>query len=373
MTVYPDDPRVAEAKAMPIQQVVDLLGLVNLKRTGHELVGPCPRCGGSDRFGVNLRKGLFQCRRCEAKGDGIALVMWDRQIDFPAALTWLCGSSEGITAAERAERIAKAAAASKRSEAYAEKKRREAIAAARAIWRQGLPSDGTPVTAYLARRGIVLTAVPRCLRFHPALPFTVRDAESKGWREIHRGPAMLAAVQQPNGQALAVHRTWLDLEQPKGKASIIDPATGASEQAKKVLGSKKGGAIRLTGDLKSETLVMGEGIETTLSAMVAGVYATAMFWAGVDLGNMAGQMARGPGLKHSGVPDLSDEQAFVPPPWVLRLIFVQDGDSDQKDTRAKLESGLRRAMALRPGLQGQIVAAPNGFDLNDVLMGAGNG
>jgi hypothetical protein len=40
-------------------------------------------------------------------------------------------------------------------------------------------------------------------------------------------------------------------------------------------------------------------------------------------------------------------------------------------TRAKLEAGLRRAMAHRPGLVGQIVKAGDGVDLNDVLNGGG--
>ena len=38
------------------------------------------------------------------------------------------------------------------------------------------------------------------------------------------------------------------------------------------------------------------------------------------------------------------------------------------ELRAKLECGLRRAMAIHSGLQGQIVPAGEGVDLNDVLM-----
>ena len=37
---------------------------LGLKRRGTELVGPCPSCGGSDRFHVRLRDGVFGCRRC---------------------------------------------------------------------------------------------------------------------------------------------------------------------------------------------------------------------------------------------------------------------------------------------------------------------
>ena len=103
--------------------------------------------------------------------------------------------------------------------------------------------------------------------------------------------------------------------------------------------------------------------------MASGAQPDAAFWCLVDLGNMAGRQQSGPGLRHAGMPDLEDSEAFVPPAWVERLIYVMDGDSDPKPTRSNLVAGLRRAMALRPGLAGKIAASPAGFDLNDVLVG----
>jgi CHC2 zinc finger len=368
-----DDPRLSEAKARPIADVVHLLGLSGLKRAGHELVGPCPRCGGTDRFGVNLRKGLFQCRRCEAKGDGLALVMWDRGLGFHDALTWLCGPATGIDDAERQARIAKARAAMRAAEDRAVRETAKVIADARRLWEQGQRPDGTAVEGYLARRSIDIHALggfARCVRFHPDLPYAHHiDGRSQ---TIHRGPAMICAVQNAAGKFSALHRTYLDLDQPKGKALIRHPQTGEALDAKKGLGSKKGGAIRLSGARISDTLVMAEGIETTLSAWMGNPARDAMFWAGIDLGNMGGRKARGPGLRHAGLPDMDDTLAFLPPAGVTRLIFVMDGDSDPAATRATLESGLRRAMLARPGLRGQIVRAPDGKDLNDVLMGAKN-
>lgn len=371
-----EDPRVQEAKAKPITEIVHLLGLAGLKRMGHELVGPCPQCGGTDRFGINTRKGLFQCRICGAKGDGIALVMWDRGVDFPGALTWLCGEADGISDAERAERIRKAKAVALKAKHDDNAYRLDVIRKAHDLWEQGRSPAGTDVEAYLARRSIDIQALggfPRSIRFHPDLPYAHHiDGE---WRVVHRGPAMLAAIQGADGKFSALHRTWLDLSRPKGKALILHPQTGEVLDVKKGLGSKKGGAIRLTGrlDVAPTTLVCAEGLETTWSAMMAGVYPDAAFWCLVDLGNMAGRRQTGKGLKYAGLPDLDDDEAFVPPVWVKRLIFVMDGDSEPRDTRAKLESGLRRAMALRPGLKGQIAIAPNGFDLNDVLMRVGDG
>lgn len=120
---------------------------------------------------------------------------------------------------------------------------------------------------------------------------------------------------------------------------------------------------------RASVLVMAEGLETTLSALVADAYPDAAYWCGVDLGNMSGKLQSGPGLRYAGLPDLEDSTAFVPPAWVRRLIFVMDGDSEPRATRAKLEAGLRRAMIARPGLVGEIVRVGEGLDLNDVLMG----
>ena len=122
---------------------------------------------------------------------------------------------------------------------------------------------------------------------------------------------------------------------------ILD-GEGAELPAKLVRGTKKGGAIRLGPQPPAGgCLVVGEGIETTASAMVVAPIEGASYWAGVDLGNMAGRQIKRPGMRHSGQPDLDDLEAFLPPPDLGRLIFLQDGDSDPKATRAKLEAGLR--------------------------------
>ena len=44
---------------------------LDLKREGRELVGPCPSCGGDDRFSVSAKNGraVFQCRQCNPGRD----------------------------------------------------------------------------------------------------------------------------------------------------------------------------------------------------------------------------------------------------------------------------------------------------------------
>lgn len=373
---HADDPRVAEAKARDMDSLISHLGIAGLKRAGAERIGPCPICGGDDRFAINTRKAQFQCRRCGGKGDQIDLVQFVMGLDFPCALEWICGPRQELSPEELAARAARDAENAARKAAEAATFRAKAIADARRIWEAGRPAEGSLVRDYLAARGILPSLLPRlpvCLRFAPDLAYMVENPapQSRDDKYIcaHRGPAMLAAIQGPDGKFCAVHRTWFDLAAPQGKVTILHPVTGAKMARKKILGSKKGGAIRLARGT-SDTLVMGEGIETTFTAAIAGVWPDAHFWAGVDLGNMAGARVLGKGLKFAGIPDMGDADAFVPPPWVSRLIFVQDGDSDPRDTTAKLQAGIRRAMAHRPGLIGQIAACPAGLDLNDVLLGS---
>jgi phage/plasmid primase-like uncharacterized protein len=126
-----DDPRLAEARAMSIEDVAGLLGIDGLRRAGREFTGPCPACGGTDRFSINTAKGVFNCRHCGAKGQGVVdLVMWRQGVEFLPALDWLCGPKPEITAAEAAARRARAeksrAAADER--AAAERARAAALA-----------------------------------------------------------------------------------------------------------------------------------------------------------------------------------------------------------------------------------------------------
>ncbi|MEO0485289.1 MAG: CHC2 zinc finger domain-containing protein [Pseudomonadota bacterium] len=365
---YADDTRRMDAKQIPMTTLVDKFGISGLRPNGVEMAGPCPKCGGRDRFSINLQKQLFNCRICGEGGDQIALVQFLLDCDFPAALEDLCGARAVEVDPREFERRRMA------HEREAEKQRREAdryrqsaIRSAVRTWGRARPGHMGVVGKYLLARGIDASllpeGVPVALRFVAKHPYCRKIG--KELVTLHTGPCMIAGVLAPDGSLTAVHQTWVDPEPPHGKARI--EALGEIWTSKLVRGSKQGGAIRLFTPPGADTLVMGEGIETTLTALLAGPLPGAAYWAGVDLGNMSGRMVREPGIKHSGVPDMTDDAAFVPPPWVRRLIFIQDGDSAPKMTRAKLESGLKRAMALRPGLRAQIVHAGAGVDLNDVL------
>lgn len=355
------DPRRDEALLIPILEVAERLGIFNLRPAGVEKVGPCPQCGGTDRFSINKNLGVFNCRICDQGGDQIDMVRHVLGCSFRDALGFLVGEAVEVDPAARARARAKAEAAeAKRAEA-AERMRAFAVADALSIWRRAVPGAGTLAEAYLAARAIRWPdGWPPSIRFlpdHAAVKKIGGDLVT-----LHRGPCMICGIQGPDRKLGAVHQTWLDPARPGEKAAICAP-DGSAQPSKMVRGSKKGGAIRLTPWRESGFLVMGEGVETTASILAAGHLQTATFWAGIDLGNMGGKQIG----RNSGVPDLADGRAFVPPPGTRGLVFLMDGDSDPKATRAKLEAGLARARAAIPGLRCFLVPARPGQDFNDML------
>lgn len=86
------DAWVMRARGVPIENEIARRG-IKLRREGQELVGPCPHCGGDDRFAINLAKQVFNCRGCEARGDVIDLVMFLDNCDFVEATTTLAGAA----------------------------------------------------------------------------------------------------------------------------------------------------------------------------------------------------------------------------------------------------------------------------------------
>lgn len=75
-----------------IKQNIDLRALAGQHATltgnGKELKGPCPKCGGKDRF--YCQADFFACRKCHpTRGDAIEFASWLNGLDFKAAIAWL--------------------------------------------------------------------------------------------------------------------------------------------------------------------------------------------------------------------------------------------------------------------------------------------
>ena len=62
MTIPPEI--IHRARSVPIESVINQRGI---KLNGKiERVGPCPKCGGVDRFSINTKKNLWNCRQCDS-------------------------------------------------------------------------------------------------------------------------------------------------------------------------------------------------------------------------------------------------------------------------------------------------------------------
>jgi hypothetical protein len=126
-------------------------------------------------------------------------------------------------------------------------------------------------------------------------------------------------------------------------------------------------------------IVMGEGIETTLTALAHNFEPETAYWAGVDLGNMAGRAARAEtGGQLWDQPDLDDLDCFLPPDWCEELVYLCDSDEASNHTEEKVIRGLRRALILRERAREANAALPaltvsyvpplgDGKDLNDLV------
>ncbi len=66
---------------------------IKLRGRGPERCGACPRCGGDDRFSINTKKQVWNCRGCASGGDVIKLVEHLDGSDFKGAVETLAGAA----------------------------------------------------------------------------------------------------------------------------------------------------------------------------------------------------------------------------------------------------------------------------------------
>ena len=374
-----------------VRSLAEELG-ATLRPSGRKFVGSCPMCGGgkrATRFEIP-EPGRWVCAVCSDGGDAIRLLQKATGCDFKGAIDRL-GGPRTLSPDETVRLSQKRAAEEKRRLAAQERYRAQAIAAAERLWRQGCDPRGFATADYLRTRGCLVPA-SGAIRHHQDVGYfdgeTVDERGERVARQIHRGPAMLAAITDNAGAFRAIHITWLQPD-PHGaaKAMITDPDTGEILPAKKVRGSKDGGKIVLReGGPAPRRLFIGEGIETVMSVGVALARTGALrdddaFWSSVDLGNLGGPASAtvphltlltktGRPQRIPGSEPLFEENgqpvnAIRVPVSVEHLVLLGDGDSDPFLTRTALERAAKRHA--RPGLTITTAFAPAGMDFNDLL------
>jgi putative DNA primase/helicase len=197
--------------------------------------GPCPMCGGEDRFRWDNKdgRGTYVCNQCGA-GDGMKLAQG------------FTGKPFAEVARQIDELIGNLKPDAVKRPEMTDDQRRQAL---RAVWVETKPMQaGDIADRYLTARGLGEPVYPKALRFGAAL----KDGDG-GVK-----PCMVAMVSGPDGQAVTMHRTFL---RPDGsaKAEMAAPR-------KLMPGPLPDGACVRLSDYHGGPLGIAEGIETALSA-----------------------------------------------------------------------------------------------------------
>jgi hypothetical protein len=241
---------IQHAEAVRIEDEVERRGIKLVGRV--DRCGPCPQCGGKDRFSINTRKQVFLCRGCVARGNVIALVRFLDGCSFLKAIEYLTG--------ERAPAPSRPAPAATDAPRDDDRDARDLIFA-KSIMLGMRSIIGTPGETYLRDvRKIETRAIDDvseridAIGWHPSVLFRKEGHPLDG----KRLGAIIAVMTDvitaaPTG---AISRTYLHEGLKIGKAKTL---------------GKPAGIIRLSEDADVlEGLHLAEGLESALSAMSKG-------------------------------------------------------------------------------------------------------
>lgn len=275
--------------------------------------GPCPACGGKDRFRFDDRDGhgTYFCSHCGA-GDGPKLAMLVTGMDFREVADRIRRAAGGEIIANG--RLPGRASVVEREETSDQKRRRM-----NQLWGRALPVKAAdPAGIYLASRlGRMPTGTG--LRFQPECRYPGGEA----WG------AMLAVFIGPDGVPSGLHRTYLTAD--GRKAPLVSPRLSLGPLV-------NGGAVRLAPS--APVLGIAEGIETALAA-------SRLFdvpcWAALNAGRLA---------------------AWEPPAGVDEIVIFADNDENFTGQLAAFDLEARMKANISVRIETPI---DEGTDWNDVL------
>lgn len=231
------------------KSILPSFGLSSQQLSGKH--GPCPVCGGKDRFRFDDKggNGTWFCNQCGA-GDGIGLVMRVQRVAFKQACQLINVHIPGAVVAARSATT-----------------RVDWAARGLDLWGQCSPLDGRDAASrYLRGRGILESRQPM-LRFSPRFGYVHED------RHKTSHPAMIARFVSPDTTESTFHITYLDGHGRKADVPSV----------KKLWPGRvpDGGAVRLAPS--ADTMGIAEGIETAMSA--AQLFGVPV-WAALNSGNL---------------------------------------------------------------------------------------
>jgi putative DNA primase/helicase len=274
--------------------------------------GPCPMCGGKDRWRFTDidGKGTWFCNQCHG-GNGIALVMKFTGLPF-------------VEAALRIERVIGGAPANPPTPERSEQHKRDAL---NALWRSSRPvCPDDPVDRWLNGRGVGMPIYPTCLRFGPRIRYSGPP--------ISYHHAMLARVTDASGKPATIHKTYITADGMKAPVEKVRMFCAGSVPA--------GGAVRLASH--GPVLGIAEGIETAIAAMKLFSIPT---WSALNAGGI---------------------EKFEPPAETNRLTIF--GDNDQNGVGQRAAYALAARLSGRIQVEVKIPETPDS-DWNDALLERG--
>lgn len=233
---------IARARALPIEHEIERRGIK--LRGRFDRAGPCPVCGGHDRFAINIRKQVWNCRGYGG-GDVIKLIQHLDGVDFREAIHTLTGErSSSSTLISR-----NISSNSHQAETY----QREQYRKAAWLWSQRKPLAGSIAERYLREARGIDCSIPATIAYLPATK-----------PEHH--PALIAAYGLPDEPEPGV------LAEPRNvKAAhliLLSPdGTGKADTKpnKITIGSPAGLPMVLAPPNDLLGLVVAEGVEDALS------------------------------------------------------------------------------------------------------------
>jgi putative DNA primase/helicase len=280
--------------------------------------GPCPACGGKDRFRYDNKRGQgnFFCNNC-GSGDGFKLVM------CVSSCTFIEARRRVLQAARLDSGPSMAPMQARRYEpdepAIAKPTRRvvSLLKESCAI------EDCDPARNYLASRGLWPLPENARLKAHPSVEYW-HDSKRVG-----RFPALVTAIRNSDAGLVTVHVTYLTPEGFKlsehEPRKILSPMTGHEGCAARIM------------EAPGDTMGIAEGIETALSAAKLTGIPT---WAAINTSLLA---------------------KFDPPESVGKLVIFADRDVPGLEAASQLMQRLQEKVRLE-------IRTPKAKDWNDVLL-----
>lgn len=212
-------------------QILATLGVEPQYLTGKN--GPCPFCGGEDRFAFTdyENKGIYLCRGC-GNGDGWGFVRKYFNVNFARAVEMV----EPLVGLGQLQEVEK-------------KPKKDPIPALRYVAKQSKPVQfGGSVQRYLTSRGF------------EEIPEGLREAKLDFYQEgksLGKFDTLVSLIQDFEGNGVSYHLTYTQ----NGKKADVNP----SRKVMSPKGTITGAAIRLDVDFE-DTICVAEGIESAYAA-----------------------------------------------------------------------------------------------------------